>query len=226
MLLYINNQSVNSYEKYFDIFFNENLTDKKWLKNSMLVGMGPFVSDFLTNGFVNTISDKNKVYDCVSKELSSISNMKVKHFFLSDKDNKIISKLPIELCTKNDPIVSIPKERMINPTIKSKEYIGDFYANKKLDNFQIFEFKNIQVPNLKGSHMFLLPDIPVNSFIINIQFIYNKKTGMMLTYLYNIDAIYDDELIEKQNKIDTKQLYKQLIPILDHMEISFDLKVE
>ena len=155
MLLYINNQSVNK-DEYFNIFFNDKETEHKWLKNSMLVGMGPFVSDFLTNGSVDFLIGQNKVYECISKKLSSIYNMKVKHFFLSDREDNIISKLPSELKTNEDAITTTvaPTNRMISTTGEGKDIIGGFYNEKSPDNFQVFEFMNIEVPNIKDPYRY------------------------------------------------------------------------
>ena len=230
MLLYINNQSVNS-DEYFDIFFNNKESKHDWLKNSMLVGMGPFVSDFLTNGSTDFLIEQNKVYECISKKLSSIYNMKVKHFFLSDRENNIIVKLPSELKTNEDAITTTvaPTNRIIPTTEKGKDIIGGFYNEKIPDNFQVFEFMNIEVPNIKDPYA--TADIKVGKFIINMQFIYNKRTGMLLTYLYNIKAIPEygpnwDKEKDGEGIPNIPLLYKMLIPILDHMEISFDIKVE
>jgi len=230
MLLYINNQSVNK-DEYFDIFFNDKETEYKWLKNSMLVGMGPFVSDFLTNSAANILIENNKAYECISKKLSSIYNMKVKHFFLMDREDNIVIKLPSELKTNEDAITTSvePTNRIISTTEKGKDIIGSFYNEKTPDNFQVFEFMNIEIPNIKDPYSPL--EIKVGKFIINIQFIYNKRTGMLLTYLYNIKAIPEygpewDKEKDGEGIPNIPLLYKMLIPILDHMEISFDIKVE
>lgn len=231
MLLYINNQMLKD-EETFGCFYNSHKSDgKPWLRSSLLVGMGPFIDPYLTNSngveFDKTTSYKTTIGNIITEKYSSIINLRLKNMFLLDNNDKLVIKPLKDISFDiNDKTIKNSydcKIKMIRIDKTGYPMIDNFYKKENYDNIQIFDFVNIEIPNIKTS--LIAPEIYLKKFIVSIQFIYDKETGELFTYLYNINGEYNKPL-DSEITEDWYDLYKRLISVLDRLEISFDFKVE
>jgi len=216
MLLYINNKALDG-EIASDMFYTDHSNDpKSQVKNSLLVGIGIFVNDFLTNAHTKEITKENKVYNNIRTMFSYIDHFCISNYFLyNNPDGTLRAVKPVDLKSESysDPNTGLFNEMVVRNDERS-DALSKFYESKRV-NIQIFNFKGITIQEINVDE-----NSDLLGYKVNLQFQYNKETGEMTTYLYNIEPILREG---STLETDPKELYRSILKLFDHIEVSFDL---
>lgn len=207
MRLYLNNKSIT--EQGLEHFFYE-YKDKN-TKYALQVGYGHFIPLYM----IESREDGKRPF---------LSDLAIHGFYVLDRDDK-------EIFERN--LLGKTNLNLVYPENESDYEILDL-ASDPIDKYQIFTCL-VRIDNIKD------PYEPVDSkvayFEFKLRFEYNTISGVLCSYLTDLKPVfqYHNELTSEQkdehlkkfvsdiNNI--KNLYKQLMAVLDSVEMSFKINV-
>lgn len=207
MRLYLNNKAIT--EKGLEYFFYE--YQNKNTKYALQVGYGHFLPLYM----IESREDGKRPF---------LSDLFIHGFYVLDRDDKEIFI---------HDLLGETNLNLVYPENKSDYELLDL-ASDPIDKYQIFTCM-VRLDNIKD------PYEPVDSkvayFEFKLRFEYNTMNGVLCSYLADLKPVfqYHDERTseEKDEHLNNfmsdinnvKNLYKQLMAILDSVELSFKINI-